>query len=510
MFDAPDGYAEMIKSTDRVESVYMSLGIDIDNTAADDISSYVSDALPMTNTSQLIDAMYEIDHELATYEADGIPTASSAGMIVPPIAPIRDVRTGWWSEDMSDADGYISAEITINLASLHTSALTIYTDGPNILAGSVTFYNGNTPTVQVLDTHSGYCVASGTHTYDKIVISVSQIDQPFRHLRIAEFEFGDSVTISTLNVANQITYIDEIDPIQEGLPMRELDFDLINVNGEYDEDNPDSLYDRLSIGNPINLSYTFFTAEARYTIPMGRFVIAEKRSNGNCITVTAYDTRWYLSQMYNSWSLSTLEDLGTTLDNLLTSLEIAHTIDPSVNAIYPTDNHTFGNNSTVLDDIMDVLQAYGLTFIPNRVGTIIVDTDFSNDDYGLMSPEIQFSWLTPNQFNRYNYIDIIYNSTEHYIVDLRPTPNQARTVLTISNELVKTLAQAEAIYNRIVPRIYDKSVNVEWASDPTLDLGDNVDIYSMWTLNHTPATFKALKREITFDGMLKEETTFVQ
>lgn len=509
MYVAPEGYRDIAHSTDRVESVYMSLGVNIDNTAADEITSYVANTLPMTNNNQLVDAMYEIDHELATYEADGIPTAESAGMIVPPVGPTRQVRTAWWSQAMSDAEGDIATSITINFSQVHSSALTIYTDGPNILEGSVAFtYNGNTDTVP-LTGHNGRCVASGNHQYTSITITITKIDQPYRHLRIAEFEFGDSITISTLTIANAITYIDEIDPFQQGLPMRELDFDLINVNGEYDEDNPNTIYQRLAIGNPINLSYTLFGNGTRHTIPMGRFVIAEKRSNGNCITVTSYDTRWYLSQMYNSWSLSTSQSLGATLDTLLTSLEVAHTIDQDVYSIYPTANHTFDTESTVLEDIMEVLQAYGLTFIPNRVGTMIINTDFDSDAYGLIPPTIQFEWPTPNQMNRYNYIDIIYGQGDHYIRDLRPTPNQARVVLSVNNGLVATEAQAVAICNRLVGRIYDKSMNIKWASDPVLDLGDTVDVFSIWTLNDTPATYRALKREITFDGMLKEDTTLV-
>lgn len=510
MYDVPEGYKEIAQSTDRVESVYMSLGVDIDNTAADEITGYASVALPMSNTNQLIDAMYEIDRELATYEADGIPTAENAGMIVPPVSPTREVRTGWWSEAVSDEDGNIDVSITVSFSNVHSSALTIYTDGPSILQGSVSFtYNGQTETVAITD-HNGRAVASGNHQYTSITISVSKIDQPYRHLRIAEFEFGDSITISTLTVANEITYIDEIDPFQQGLPMRELDFDLINVNGEYDEDNPNTVYQRLAIGNPINLSYTLYGNGTRHTIPMGRFVIAEKRSNGNCISVTAYDTRWYLSQMYNSWSLATNQSLGTALDNLLTSVEMAHTISQAVYDIYPTGNHTFSTDSTVLEDIMEVLQAYGLTFIPNRVGTVIIDTDFASDDYGLIPPTIQFEWPTPNQMNRYNYIDVIYGQGNHYIRDLRPTANQARVVLSVNNSLVNTEAQAMEICNRLVSRIYDKSMNIKWASDPIIDLGDTVGVYSIWTLNDTPTTYRALKREITFNGMLTEDTTLVQ
>ncbi len=508
MYTAPEGYKDVAQSTERVETIYMSLGISIDNTAADDIDSYTGDALPMSNTMELTDATYEIDSYLATFEGFGIPTATS--MTVPPIATDNAIRVGWWSEGISDSEGAIDASLAIALSASHVSALTIYTDGPNITEGSIVFTLAGVDTEVDLDCHEGYAVASGDYTYDSITINITQIAGAYQHVRITEIEFGDSVTIGTNTLANQITYIDEIDPIQQGLPMRELDFDLINVNGEYDEDNPNTLFGRLAIGNPIHLSYTLLGNGKRFTIPMGRFLIAEKRTTGNCVTVISYDPRWYLTQMYNAWSIRTSEDLGTTIHSLLSSLEIAHTIDESVYEVYPTVDCDFTDESTVLDDLHLVAQAFGLTILPNRAGTIIIDTDFSSESYGLIPPTIQFSWPEASQMNRYNYVDVAYGSGLHKITDLRSTPNVARVVLTISNKLVVTEAQAAEITARIIGRLYQKAMSIEWASDPIIDLYDQVEVYSMWTLNQTPAQYRVIKREITYNGMLKEETTLIQ
>jgi len=510
MYSAPSGYEDAAKSIDRAETLYMSMGADIDNTAADDLDGFAGSSLPMSNTAQLADAVYQIDSNLATYEGDGIPTAANAAAMVPPTAPAASIRSGWWSDTISDADGLITAVLTMSLTAAHTSALTIYTDGPNILAGTATFHLDGEDDVEVeLECHQGYAVAKGSNTYDSITLAIAQLDQPYRHLRIVEFEFGDSITISTQSLAHEVTYIDEVDPLGQGMPMRELDFDLINVNGEYDEDNPDSRFERLAIGNPINLSYTIFGGGRQYTVPMGRFVLAEKRPNGNCLTVVAYDTRWYLSQTYDAWGISASEDLGTTLDRLLTSVEIAHEIDPDVFLIYPVADHTFSTDTAVLDDIQAVCQAYGLVCVPDRYGSIMILTDHPSDDYGLLRPDMQFSWPESSQMNRYNYIDVYYNGG-HYVRDLRDNPNTTRTVITVSNSLIVTEAQAISVCNRIAAHIWTRAVTVQWTSDPALDLYDDVDIYSRWTLNGEAATFRPVKREITFNGMLKEESTFIQ
>lgn len=518
MYPTTSGYTDAVQSTDRVETIVMSLGIFIDNTSADDMDSAIGSALPMSNGNHLIDSRYDLDEELATFEANGIPTAESNNIIVPPIAPSNTINTGWWSAEISDDNGSISFSLQVSFSdsngnpAIHTSALTIYTDGPSVLEAEVIF-SRNGEEISVTPTYyERYFVASGAYEYDSITIYITKIDAPYRHIRLTELEFGDSISISPTKLTNQITFIDEVDPLQQGLPMRELDFDLINVNGDYDEDNPNTRFNRLAIGNPITLSFTLFGkvngVYTRYTVPMGRFVLAERGTKDGCLSITAYDTRWNMTQMYNSWSISTSEDLGTTLDRLLTSLEIAHVIEESVYQVYPTVNHTFDTSSTVLDDIHAVVQAYGLTFIPNRVGTIHIDTDFASDDYGDIPPMIQFSWPESSQMNRYNYVDIMYGAG-HYIRDLRSDVNTARVPLSISNSLIGTETNAIIVCNRLVSRLYSKAVKVKWASDPALDLGDTVGIRSMWTLNGTPETFKAIKRQITFNGMLTEETTFI-
>ena len=509
MYNAPDGYEDTVADEFRVETIVMSLGIFIDSTTADDMDGVDGDSLPMSNDVQLVDSRYDLDDNLATYEADGIPTALSAGMIVPPIVPSNAVNTGWWSSAISDGDGDISFSVELSFSASHTSALTIYTSGPNILAGSVVFSDNGTEEEVELDCHQGYAVASGSYTYDTITVNITQIDTPYKHIRITEFEFGDSVTISPARLANDITFIDEIDPLQQGMPLRELDFDLINVNGEYDEDNPNGRYDRLAIGNPITLSYVIMSSARQYTIPMARFILAEKGTNGNCMSVVAYDTRWFLAQMYNPWSISTAEDLGTTLNRLLDSVEVAHQIDASVYNMYPTVNATFTTESSLLDDLQLVAQAFGLTVLPSRTGTVLINTDFPSDDYGNVPPNVQFSWPESSQATKYNYIDIVYGNGSHYTRDLRTDANVARVVLSVNNPLITSENDAIALCDRLESRLFTKVVKVQWASDPALDLYDEVGVFSRWTLNQTPAVYKPIKREITFNGMLKEETTFI-
>jgi len=514
MYSAPAGYSDIQEYPFRSEGVYMSMGVYIDNTAADDITAITADKLPMSNVAQLTNAIYQLADGLATYEAEGIPTGLSAGMQAPPIALSDAQEYGLWSEDISDGNGDIDFSFTIRLSASHTSALTIYTSGPNITEGTVLFSVGDgEPVEESLDPHTGYATASGSFTFDTITVNITGIDAPYCHVRVAEIEFGDSVTIGMDQLANQVTFIDEIDPLQIGLPMQELDFDLINISGDYDEDKPNSLYSRLAIGNPINLSYTLAKGRDRVTIPMGRFVIGERGSKNNCVSVTAYDVRWRLLNMYNSWSIDPSIDLATSINAILTALDVAHTIDAGVSEIYPMAAYTFSTDTSVLDDLHRIAQAYGLTILPDRGGTVVISQDFVTEDYGDLPVQNQISWPEASQLNKYNAIDVIYGTEgnlDHYFL-AQPLPAYtARSVITINNRLVVTLAQAQAIANRIMSRLYAKAIKVKWLADPALDLYDQVGVFSQWTQGETAEVFKAIKREITYNGILTEETTFVR
>ncbi len=514
--DDPD-YRAVIEADGRSISIYMSLGVDIDNTAADDITAVTVDSLPMSNTSQMTDANYELTKEFATYEAYGIATAASAGMIVPPLqAHAYPPETGIWSQGLCDDGGNIDFTMAIALSAVHESAFTIYTEGPNILEGEVIFSyteNGETQSETVaLDPHNGYAVASGSHKYDTVTVNITKLDGAYQHLRITEVEFGDSITLATDKLAGEVVFIDEIDVLGVGMPLSELDLELVNVLGDYDVDKPNTLYTQLAIGNPLNLSYTIDAGTFRKTIPMAHLFIGAKRTNGDRLLVTAYDVRWNLGRSYYVWSLDPAEDLGTTLAELFEAHELGYVIDEAVNQIYPQGACTFTDETTVLDDIQKVAQAYGLIIRPSRRGNIEVSTAWNGDQYGTIPVNNMYSWPGSNQYNKYNVIDIRYGSNgdyHRYVQDFSEV-GTVKNILSINNDLILTEQMAIQVYARTRAQIYNSAQDVDWRGDPSLDLGDTVGVHNRWTQDGTAQTYRATKREIRYDGAMRETTTFVR
>ena len=512
MYSDDPEYRTDIEADGRSISVFMSLGVDIDNTASDDISSVSVEALPLSNAELLTDANYELTRELATFEGYGIPTAPSASMIAPPLqAQDYPPETGVWSADISDGAGNIEFEMTISLSHAHTSALTIYTEGPDILAGTVTFRNGNDEDTVELTTRTGSAVASGAHTYDSVTIHVTKITETYRHLRVVEVEFGDSITLATNKLGGEVVYIDEIDTLQVGMPLSELDLELINVLGDYDVDKPDTLYAQLAIGNPINLSFTV-NGSTRRTVPVAHLFIGQKNSNGDRLMVTAYDVRWNLGRSYKVWSINPSKDLGSTLAELFVAHGLGYVIDPAVNEMYPEGAHTFSDESTVLDDLQKLAQAYGLVIRPSRMGNIVVSTAWDSDSYGTIPVRNMYSWPSSNQYNRYNVIDIRYGSDGNYgryVQDFSEV-GTVKNILAINSDLILTEQMAIDVYTRIRAQIYGSASDVEWRGDPAMDLTDMVGVHSRWTQEGTAQTFRATKREIRYDGAYREITTFIR
>ena len=505
----------MIESLDRKVSLILSLGTDIDVTASDDVTSITSDELlPMSNPEQMTDANYELTPKLATYEAYGIPTALSAGMIVPPLqATSYPPETGMWSEDISDGDGYIDWTINIELSAEHTSGFTLYTEDVGITEGTVRFTDSNdtVETVAIVP-RSNLAVAPGSHTYVSIEIHVTRIQNAYMHARITEIEFGDFLVIDEGRLAGETTFIEEIDVFQKGIPLSELDFELVNVLGEYDQDSPNSLFNQLAIGNPINLSYRVTEGGNKVTIPVARLVIGERGASGDRLKVAAYDNRWILTQNYTVWGIQQSESLGDTLEALFDTLNLGYIIDEAVYRLYPQSDHTFSDETTVLEDLIKVVQAYGLVIRPSRRGAIEVYTAWQTDEYGVMPVQNMYSWPQSAQMSKYNFIDVRYGigTFDRYTIDLRADVATARSVLSVNNDLVVDQTMAVAVAARLAAQVYQTAVSVEWRGDPALDVSDDVGVHTRWTRDATAGTYRAVKREMTYDGSLKETTTFIQ
>ena len=501
----PQTYAEGQTAAERHITVQISIGTGIDSTAADDVTSITGDFLPMSNPEQLTDSNYILTDGLATFEADGIPSAVSAGMTVPPIqAEDYPPEAGVWSADISDADGLMDWTMTIALSQAHTSALSVYTaDGVNVLQARIRYYSGDSMVREATIAPTDDVVQdTETTTYDRIEVTILKVDQPYRHVRIVEVEFGASITMSNSVIGDTVSLIRELDPLCMSAPISEVDFSLINVYGEYDADNPDTLIGQLAKWYPLEVSFTTVTDSGQVTVPMGRYYITDRTGTDTDLRITAQDARAILQSTVRPLTLSTTQSIGALYEALLTELGIPYVIDDDVYQVMPTADATMDAQEwDLLTQCVYIRQYYGVALTPGRDGFLHIEVDPASEQGTALTSETLTSWPTPVASQTYNCISVKYGQSSTYDVDLRTSPTEARSVLNVTNPLVTTQADAQRIAQEMQARLYQQEYTADAIGDAALDPGDLVPIDGRWTQD-APETYRLTSIGMTFDGAL--------
>ena len=500
--DRPQLYSNVQTAMERRITVQISIGTGIDSTASDDVVSITGGFLEMSNTDQALDSNYVLTPGLATFEGSGIKTAYSAGLIAPPIQAVDyPPEAGLWSDDISDADGEMEWTVEIQLSQAHTSAFSIYTDTIHILQARIQYYNGETLARDTTISPTGDVFQdTETTTYDRILVTVLKIDRPYHHVRIVEFEFGASITMSNSVIGGSVSLIREMDPLCTTVPISELDFSLVNVNGEYDSDNPDTLIDQLQKWCPLDLSFTVITDSGRVTVPMGTYYITEHVGTDTDLQVAAQDARAIIQSIVRPMTLSTTESFGDMFEDLLNELGIPYSISDEAYSEFPVADVTMdGQEYDLLTQCLFIQQFYGIVLTPGRDGFLHVDVDPVPDTASSLTADLLTSFPAPAQSQTYNCISVRYGQNGTYTLDMRTNQTEARSVLNINNPLVQTETDAQRIAQETKTRLYSQLFEAEAIADASLDPGDRIPIEGRWTQGD-PETYKLTSIELVYDG----------
>lgn len=167
----------------------------------------------------------------------------------------------------------------------------------------VTAYNGGTVVAEteVEDNTSVITpVLLPIVNYDRIDVAVLEWCQPYHRARITEVFAGMQKSYrksDTVSYNNSIkTY-----PLGDKLPKYEIEFEVGNVSGDYDPNNPSGMTKYLMERQPVNVRYGMKVGGKVETIPGGRFYLTEWKSPQNGITATfrARDTLEFMRGIYH-------------------------------------------------------------------------------------------------------------------------------------------------------------------------------------------------------------------
>lgn len=508
MYSMDSAFYDAMRADTRDLDVFLAVGVNIDQTSADDFEGVQATGLLFSNADQLIDAVYNIEPGIATFEAYGIKTSVDAGMFAPAIAPATyPPEYGYWSDTISDGDGAIDWTFTVDLSAKHTSAFTVFTREVAIAEATVDFYADGTRTgggAMTADRNSMKFLDAVE--YDQIVVHVTKLEAPYRHARICEVEFGASKSFNKTSLAGSVSVISERDPTMQAIPLYELDFTVINVLGDWDSDNPSGNFADLPASYPVEVGVSCWSGATMWTVPLGRFIISEKQASETELTIVCYDPRKALQDTCESWTITADESLGAQITSLLEDLHVPHEVDADVFNITP-EAYTSKADTSLLTVFLWIQQYYDVHLTPMRDGYVHVTKGAVTGAYGNMDKDMEYTWPLPYAFTKYNFIQVAYgpeNSRATYTMDLRTSTSEVKSSLSVDNPMVQTLAKAQEVGARLRNALFSQMVEIEWRTDATLDIGDSVGLTGRWS--DEPAVYDTVYQEVVYDGSLTART----
>lgn len=148
---------------------------------------------------------------------------------------------GWWSKDLSGADGvfFNPPVLTVNFTEKHSSmGVTIYfPDFPNEWAGSlnIKWYDGTGNILNSKDFYPDkaiyFCEQSVTD-YEKVELTFYSTALPHRYLKVSEIMFGLIKMFTGKDLESARIY-EEIDPVSSSLPINTLEFGFKDSEGKF-------------------------------------------------------------------------------------------------------------------------------------------------------------------------------------------------------------------------------------------------------------------------------------
>lgn len=194
--------------------------------------------------------------------------------------------------------------------------------------------------------------------YNKIVIQIYEWSSPLHRPRIESIFLGIDKVYTKKDIISY-SATEYVDPMSAELPNSEITFEIINLEGEYNPDNPHGVEKYLMERQQVTSKYGFELTnkdtgiKSIEWIPGGVFYLSEWTTPQNGITAsfTARDAIELMSDIYSGRTQGTYMDI---VEDALAQADIIHyNIDESLSNIsLPTNNEIpFGDLS-----IAEVLQ----------------------------------------------------------------------------------------------------------------------------------------------------------
>jgi hypothetical protein len=268
-----------------------------------------------SNVEQTIDGLDKEPVKYATLERN-MWVLDGTFALLPSSAPYGD--NGFVGNVLSGDDGTYASTPTITisfpqvLANLIPGITITWATAYDEWASSfrVTAYYGTQVVQQqtVTDnTSTRSVVLMDISGYDKITVEVLKWCLPGRRARMEELLIGIEKTYSKSEIMSY-SHESSVNPLSAELPKNEISFEVVNLNGEYNPDNPSGAEKYLMERQSITVRYGYKLDGKVEWIKAGTFFMSEwdTPQNGITATFTARNLLEYMTDTYTGPNSGTL------------------------------------------------------------------------------------------------------------------------------------------------------------------------------------------------------------
>lgn len=311
MIKVSDKFYDVARAPARRWHGRVSFGV-FDVTARGDATA-AADGQPFSAAAQTLDTVNDIP-SVGTCEQNQFKVDGS--MVLFPDDPPAGMNLGWWSTEISGADGTFadSPMITYAFTKVHSSAgLTLQFIEP-VQDVKATAYREDAVLVTKVFTNlntASPVLDFPVENYDKIVIEVLRV-QPYHYAKLLEIGFGVEYVYDD-TVLTGYDVLEEIDLTSNTISSNTATITLNNLDQRFNMFNPSNETRFLQERQQLTVTAGLLVDGSYEDIPLGKFYLSKWESpTQNTTKFTAYDLlslmdgTYYKSRLYQSERAETI------------------------------------------------------------------------------------------------------------------------------------------------------------------------------------------------------------
>ncbi|GKV55967.1 hypothetical protein NCCP2222_19140 [Sporosarcina sp. NCCP-2222] len=509
----------------------------LDNAAYGDRTVTASSEAQISRIEQVTNKNRSMSNKYATFEKDYFRLDGS--FRIPPRPDEGPDELGWWSGELSDAEGVFTEPQTLTLSftdhhdsmglTIHFDALSreyavdfdidVYGLADALIASEKV--RGNTG--------ASYIWVKGLDAYKKIVITIRKWVKPFRRARILEVDFG-VVKVYEGDKLVQLNLIEQMNVVGDTLPANELRFTIDNSSKEFNILNPDGFYRFLKDRQELSVSIGIEIEEDvfEYVTAKGYYLTDWQSDEGALTTTfTARNIFELLEKEYvQSVVFANLYDLAE--DVLIKAGVPKYEIDRTLKDI-PTAG--FPEKLTYRKALQCIGIASMSAVYQNRDGVLIIKPfvilDESTSYILFAGPDMFTGMVTPTVYSGYDMLNITFDNVyaepqikldkliQSLIMTVYINGEKEEHVfhnsftdegesLKCDNPLINSASHAAAVAKWIIEESNLRALyQVNWRQNPALECGDIVIIEDSFGAEKQS---RITKQEFEFSGYLSGKT----